>query len=104
MRDERHGPGPEQEVRRNAAGRERLMIHRFTAWLIRTLAVAVEAFEFELRAARQRRYEREHPVYRSPRLLTSDSPEMDIVHEYILRDSLRRALHRFSPSEQTPEA
>ncbi len=81
------------------------MIRRWARWLVRFAAVVAELYEHELRQARQRRYEREHPPYPAPRLLTAtDSPEMDAVNEWLVRKHLHDALHRFSPSEQTPEA
>lgn len=81
------------------------MITRIVHWLVRALAILTELFEHELRQARQRRYEREHPPCVRPRLFPDgDDPEMARVNEILIRRHLHDALHRFSPSEQTPEA
>ena len=74
-------------------------------WLARLLGRFIEATMHAYRAAAQARHEREHPPVIVPRLLTpSDSPEMDLTNEFVLRDSLRKALRQHHPDEPVAQA
>jgi hypothetical protein len=74
--------------------------------MITFFARVAAAFVFEFRREYHRQMElRQPPCIERPRLFATDyDPNMALVDEFILRDSLYKALRRYSPSEQTPEA
>jgi len=78
---------------------------RLVLGLIRLLATAVASFEFELRAARQRRIDRSNQPLLAPTLFPDDPADDErIVRDTLLRETLRLALRKHHPDQPPFEA
>jgi hypothetical protein len=74
-------------------------------WLARILAVFFEEFAFQYRLAAQARLNRARPAFITrPMFGDAYDPQMQVVNGFILRDSLNRALRKYSPTEPPAEA
>lgn len=80
-------------------------LHRIARAVGRLVAVAVMAYRSEL--ARLQAEQRSQQFPREPRPVPLDDDEQaaqQILDAHTLRDALHRALHRYSPRQEPPQA